>query len=66
MKTNKIFQEVEMICRKERIMEKHYGFDILTADKDTDYFTTSQEMDIMEMIEEGLQVKEIIQIIKKW
>ena len=65
MKHEKIYKEVEMICRKERIMEKHYG----VVEKFNDgepYFTTSQETDVREMISDGLDVEEIISTIRKW
>lgn len=48
----------------EKVMEKHYGVEKF---KDGDpYFTTSQETDIKEMISDGLEIDEIISIIKKW
>lgn len=64
MKTDKKFKEIEMICKNERIMEKHYGVENFTpGDR---YFTTSQEADIMDMISDGLEVNDIIKIIRKW
>ena len=65
MKHEKIYKEVEMMCRKERIMEKHY----CVVEKFNDgepYFTTSQETDVREMISDGLDVEEIISTIRKW
>lgn len=53
-----------MICRKERIMEKHYRVKMFKSEEP--YFTTSQETDIKELISEGLGVDEIISHIKKW
>lgn len=64
MKHEKIYKEVEMICRKKRIMEKHYRVE--KFDDNEPYFTTSQETDIMEMISGGFNVKEIIETIEKW
>ena len=64
MKNEKIYKEVEMICRKEHIMEKHYR--VKKFNDNEPYFTTSQETDIKEMIADGLDVKEIISIIKQW
>lgn len=64
MKHEKIYKEVEMICRKERIMEKHYGVEKFNDGEP--YFTTSQETDIREMISDGLEIEEIISTIRKW
>jgi len=59
-----IYKEVELICKKERIMEKHYNVESFKVEEP--YFTTSQETDIREMISDGLDVDEIISIIRKW
>ena len=64
MKHEKIYKEVEMICRKERIMERHYGVEKFNDGEP--YFTTSQETDVREMISDGLDVEEIISTIRKW
>lgn len=64
MKHEKFYKEVEMICRKEHIMEKHYGVD--KFDDKEPYFTTSQETDIREMISDGVEIEEIISIIREW
>jgi hypothetical protein len=59
-----IFNEVENLCKKLRIMEKHYGVDKFK--KGDPYFTTTQEQDIKDMIDDGLNVPEIVSKIKKW
>lgn len=64
MKHEKIYKEVEMICKKEHVMEMHYGVDSFSVDEP--YFTTSQETDIREMISDGLEVDEIVSSIRKW
>jgi len=66
MKQDKIYTEVENICRRERIMEMHYGVEMFIIDTDTHYFTSSQEADIWDMIRDGLEVDEIVSIIKQW
>lgn len=53
-----------MICREERIMEKHYGVEKFNDNEP--YFTTSQETDIMEMLSDGFDSQEIISTIRKW
>ena len=60
----KIYKIVEMICKKEHIMEKHYGVEKFNDNEP--YFTTSQETDIREMISNGLEIEEIILSIQKW
>lgn len=64
LRHEQIYQEVEIICKNERIMEIHYGVDNFN-DEDP-YFTTSQETDIKEMISDGLCTEEIISIIRQW
>jgi hypothetical protein len=64
MKYDKIYKEVEMICRKEYIMEKHYG--VQSFGDGEPYFTTSQKTDIREMICDGLEIDEMISTIRKW
>ena len=64
MKHENIYKKIEMICRKERIMEKHYRVKMFKSEEP--YFTTSKETDIKELISEGLGVDEIISHIKKW
>ena len=63
-KLTQIYNEVEMICKKERIMEKHY--DVESFGEGEPYFTTSQETDIKEFIHDGLEIDEIISIIRQW
>jgi hypothetical protein len=58
------YEEVLVICKKERIMEKHYR--VQRFNDGEPYFTTSQETDVKEMISDGLDVEEIISIIKQW
>lgn len=64
MKKDKIFKEIEKICKDQHIMENHYG--VLSFNDDEPYFTTSQEQDIKEMISDGLEINDIILTIKKW
>jgi hypothetical protein len=64
MKKDNIFKEVEAICKDQHIMETHYG--VLSFNDNQPYFTSSQEQDIKEMINDGLNVNDIISIIKQW
>lgn len=64
MKHDKIYKEVEVICKYERIMEKYYNVEQFSNGEP--YFTTSQETDIREMINDGLQVNDIVSTIRKW
>lgn len=64
MNQEKTYKEVEIICKKERIMEKHYNVESFKAGEP--YFTTSQETDIREMISDGLEINAIISTIRKW
>ena len=57
-------KDVEMICRKERIMENHYGVENFNDNEP--YFTTSQETDIKELINDGMNLNAIISTIRKW
>ena len=57
-------KDVEMICRKERIMETHYGVENFNDNEP--YFTTSQEADIKELINDGMNLNEIISNIREW
>ena len=63
-KNEKTYREVEMICRKKRIMEKHYRVEKFNVGEP--YFTTSQETDVREMISDGIEMDEIISTIRKW
>jgi len=64
MKIDRIYKEVEMICKNERIMENHYGVEKFGDGEP--YFTTTQETDIIDMICDGYDVGEIIEKIRKW
>ncbi len=64
MKTDNQLKKVEFLCRKDRVMENHYG--VQSFNNGDPYFTDSQETDIKEMISDGLTLDEIIAIIKKW
>lgn len=57
------YKEIEKLAKLEKVMEKHYGYDIPDNEP---YFTTSQETDINEMISDGLSIDDIIKHIKKW
>jgi hypothetical protein len=45
-------------------MEKHYNIKLIPINEPI--FTTSQETDVWELIREGLNIEEILTIIKKW
>ena len=64
MKHEKLYNDIETICKKERIMEKYY--DVEQFNDGEPYFTTSQETDVRAMISDGLEINEIISIIRKW
>jgi hypothetical protein len=64
MESKKILNQIESVCREGRIMEKHYG--VNSFSESDPYFADSQETDIKEMISDGLDIKEIVSIIKKW
>lgn len=57
------YKKVEKLAKDERLMEKHYGYDIPDNEP---YFTTSQETDIKEMISDGLSISDILSNIRKW
>ena len=59
-----LFKEVERKVREDKIIEKRYGIDEIPDGEPT--FTTSQETDVWEMIQDGLNVEEILSIIRKW
>jgi hypothetical protein len=64
MRHEQIYNEVELICKNERIMEKHYGVEKFNDGEP--YFTDSQRTDVWELIGEGFQLDEIISIIRNW
>lgn len=64
MNHEKTYKEVELICKKERIMEKYYNVE--SFNEGEPYFTTSWETDIREMISDGLEINTIISTIRKW
>ncbi len=64
MKQDILFKEVERIAKKNKLMELHYDVESFPAGEP--YFTTSQEADIIDHIMGGLDVEEIIDIIKLW
>lgn len=57
-------EKIEKVVREQKIMEKHYGIDLIPADEPI--FTTSQETDVWEFIMEGYTFDEIITQIKQW
>lgn len=63
-KFDKIYKEVEKITREKKLMEKRYGIDSIPSNEPI--FTTSQETDVKEYIYDGMDVDEIIEIIKQW
>ena len=64
MKQEKIYKQVELICKDKHIMEDHHGVERFSEGEP--YFTTSEETDIKEMISDGISIDEIISTIKKW
>ncbi len=64
MKQEKLFKQVELKVREEKLIEKRYGIDKIPDGELT--FTTSQETDIWEMISDGLDLEEILSIIRQW
>lgn len=63
MRHDKLYNEIEKACKDERVMEKHYGVERFNS---APYFTDSQEMEIRDMISDGLEFEEIMSVIKKW
>lgn len=61
---DQIYKEIENLVRKQKIMEKHYKVKSIPLDEPI--FTTSQETDVKELISDGLDIEEILSIIKKW
>lgn len=64
MKKERLFKQVEFKVREEKLIEKRYGIDKIPEGEPT--FTTSQETDICEMIIEGMELEEILSIIRQW
>jgi len=64
MKQSQIYTEVEKLVREQKIMEKHYGLELIPTSEPI--FTDSQETDVWELIRDGLNTEEIISIIKQW
>jgi hypothetical protein len=64
MKQEKLFKQVELKVRDEKLIEKRYGIDEIPDGEPT--FTTSQETDIWEMISDGMELEEILSIIRQW
>jgi hypothetical protein len=63
MKQEKLFKQVELKVREEKLIEKRYDIDKIPDGEST--FTTSQETDIWEMISDGLDLAEILSIIRQ-
>ena len=64
MKQENIYNEVEKLAKQNKLMEKRYGVESFPPHEP--YFTTSQETDIWEMIRDGMEANEIVEVIKKW
>lgn len=64
MKQEKLFKQVELKVREEKLIEKRYGIDKIPDGEPI--FTTSQETDIWEMISDGMELGEILSIIRQW
>ena len=64
MKKDKLFREVELKVLEEKLIEKRYLIDKIPDGEPT--FTTSQQADIWEMISDGMDLEEIVSIIRQW
>ena len=64
MNQDRLFKEVELKVRDEKLIEKRYGITQIPDGEPT--FTTSQETDIWEMISEGMGLEDILSTIRKW
>ena len=64
MKPEQTYKEVERLVREQKIMEKHYRIKLIPLTEPI--FTTSQETDVRELISDGLDVEEILLVIRKW
>jgi hypothetical protein len=58
------FYQIELLCKEEKIMEKHYGVESFSENES--YFTDSQSQDVLDFINEGLTNIDIIEQIKMW
>lgn len=63
MKKEHLYKEIENSVRELGIMENHHKISIPLNQP---IFTSSQEMDVKELINDGLNKEEIITIIKQW
>ena len=64
MRQQKIYDSVEKRVREEGIMEKKHSIEPIPEDERV--FSSSEEMDIYEMISDLMDVEEIISTIKQW
>ena len=64
MKHDEIYSKIEILVREQKIMEKHYGIKLIPINEPI--FTTSQETDVKELINDGLDIDEILSSIRKW
>lgn len=66
MKTRLKYKEIENIVKNNNIIKKCNIIVDGNGNEIDSVFTSSDEADIIEMIESGLSVDEIIEIIKQW
>jgi len=64
MKQERIYNKVVEKVKEERIIETRYG--ITEIPEGEPLFTTSQETDVWEMVRDGMNVEEIVSIIRQW
>lgn len=67
MKVNKLFKEIENIVKENNILKNNNPIEDGNGNIINSVFTTSEEMDIKDMIEsDNYTINEIIEIIKQW
>lgn len=66
MKSLKKFKEFEKLVKVSNILKNVNPIEDGNGNMVNSIFTTSQEMDIMEMIKDGLSIDEMIDIVKQW
>ena len=66
MKENKIFKEIEDKIRYLNKDQEQYRIVDICGNRVDAVFTTSEEQDILDMIDSGLTVDQIVEEINKW
>lgn len=64
MNHNQMFEEISKRVRDEKIMERHYGVNLISPSEPI--FDDSQEMDVRELIYDGLNISDIMSEIRQW